>query len=213
MSLGTIILLNGTSSAGKTTIAQALQNVLEAPYLHTGIDQLLIEHLPKGLIVRADVRGDGLDPATAEGWLAVFRDDALAEVRIGPVGYRWLAGMYAAVAALSQAGLNVILDDVIHDPRVLRSAVETLPARQVFFVGIRCPLEVAEQREAARGNRARGGARTFHPRVHAHGAYDLEVDSGRYTAHECALQIREGLQERPEPSAFEMLRRAAPPHP
>ncbi len=48
---GNIILLNGTSSAGKTTIAQAIQEVMEAPYLHTGIDQFLIEHLPKGMVV------------------------------------------------------------------------------------------------------------------------------------------------------------------
>lgn len=51
---GNIILLNGTSSAGKTTIAQAIQEVMEAPYLHMGIDQFLIEHLPKGLIVYSD---------------------------------------------------------------------------------------------------------------------------------------------------------------
>ena len=67
MSGGNIILLNGTSSAGKTTIAQAIQEVMEAPYLHTGIDQFLIEHLPRRLLVYSD----GVDPPEAEGWLAV----------------------------------------------------------------------------------------------------------------------------------------------
>jgi chloramphenicol 3-O phosphotransferase len=204
MSLGNVILLNGTSSAGKTTIARALQDVLDTPYLHTGIDQMLIEHLPDGLIVFSD----GIQPASAEGWLAVSCEDSLVQVRIGPVGYRWLAGMYRAVAALAEGGLNVILDDVIYDPRVLCTAVETLPAEQVFFVGIRCPLEVAEQRERERGNRGRGGARAFYDLVHAHGVYDLEVDSARCSPIECAQQIEHGLLTKPTPSAFSRLRRS-----
>jgi len=202
MRLGNIILLNGTSSSGKTTIAQALQDVLETSYLHTGIDQFLIEHLPKRLIVPSD----GIHPVTAKGWLAVLRDDALVQVRIGPEGYRWIAGMYRAIATLAEEGLNVILDDVIYDPRVLRAAVETLPAQQVFFVGIRCPLEVAERRERERGNRAKGGARAFHDLVHVHGVYDLEVDSANHSPMECAMRIRKGLLEKPTPSAFWRMR-------
>ena len=202
MGLGNIILLNGTSSSGKTTIAQALQEVLETPYLHTGIDQFLIEHLPKRLLVYTD----GTHPATAEGWLTVFRDGALVEVRIGPEGYRWIAGMYRAIATLAEEGLNVILDDVIYDPRVLKMAVETLPAQQVFFVGIHCPLEVAERRERERGTRAKGGARTFYDLVHVHGVYDLEVDSAKHSPIECAMQIRKGLLEKPTPSAFCRMR-------
>jgi chloramphenicol 3-O phosphotransferase len=151
------------------------------------------------------VYNDGTQPATAEGWLTVFRDGALTEVRIGPAGYRWIAGMYRAVAALSQEGLDVILDDVIYDPRVLETAVETLPAEGVFFVGIRCPLEIAERREQARGDRARGGARAFYHLVHAHGIYDLEVDSAQYSPFECAMQVKEGLRGRPKPSAFSRL--------
>ena len=202
MSQGNIILLNGTSSSGKTTIARALQEVMETPYLHTGIDQFLIERLPKRLIVYSD----GIHPATAEGWLAVFRDEALSQVRIGPIGYQWITGMYRAIAALAEEGLNVIIDDVIYDRRVLKAAVRTLPAQRVFFVGIRCPLEVAEGREQARGSRAKGGARTFYDLVHLHGIYDLEVDSVNYSPIECAIKIKSGLQAKPTPSAFSQLR-------
>jgi chloramphenicol 3-O phosphotransferase len=201
MGLGNIILLNGTSSSGKTTIAQALQESLEMPYLHTGIDQFLIEHLPKRLIVYSD----GINPFKAEGWLAVFRDDALVQVRIGPLGYQWIAGMYRAIAALAEVGLNVIVDDVIYDQRVLQAAVAILPRQQVYFVGIRCPLEVAEQRERARGSRAKGGARTFYDLVHVHGLYDFEVDTATSSPIECALAIKRGLQAKPVPNAFSQL--------
>ena len=203
MSQGNIILLNGTSSSGKTTIAQALQEVMETPYLHTGIDQFLIKRLPKRLIVYSD----GIHPATAEGWLAVFRNEALSQVRIGSIGYQWIAGMYRAIAALAEAGLDVIVDDVIYDQRVLKTAVQTLPTPQVYFVGIRCPLEVAEGREQARGSQAKGGARTFYNLVHVHGIFcDLEVDSATYSPMECAMHIKRGLQAKPTPSAFSQLR-------
>ena len=114
--------------------------------------------------------------------------------------------MYRAIAVLAEEGLNVIVDDVIYDRRVLRVAVETLPAQQVFFVGIRCPLEVAEARERARGLRDKGGARTFFNLVHEHGIYDLEVDSAKYGPMECAMQIKEGLRAKPSPSAFSQLK-------
>jgi chloramphenicol 3-O phosphotransferase len=199
---GNIILLNGTSSAGKTTIAQALQEVMEVPYLHTGIDQFLMEHLPKGLVVYSD----GVHPKEADGWLAVFHDDALTQVRIGPLGYQYLAGMYRAVAAFAGVGLGVIVDDVIYDERVLRLAVDILPAENVFFVGIRCPLEVAERREVERGNRATGGARTFHPLVHRHAVYDCEVDSAAGTPLACAREIQRRLNEHSGVRTFVYLR-------
>jgi chloramphenicol 3-O phosphotransferase len=201
MDQGNIILLNGTSSAGKSTIAQALQEVLETPYLHSGIDHFL-ERLPKRIVTYSD----GNETADAEGWLAVFHDDVVTEVRIRPMGYRWIAGMYRAIAALAEVGLDVIVDDVIYDSRVLQSAVEILPTQQVFFVGVRCPLEVAEHREQTRGNRPAGGARFFNTLVHTHGAYDLEVDSARFSPTECAMQIKHGLQDRRVPNTFSQLR-------
>lgn len=201
MRQGQIIHLNGTSSSGKSTIARALQEMLDEPYLHTGIDHFL-EHYPSRMIAHSD----GIDPRSADGWLAVFQDDALVEVRIGPLGYQLIGAMYRAIAALAESGINVIVDDVIYDPHVLQIAVETLQQCDVFFVGIRCALEVAERRERARGNRARGGARTFHDRVHQNALYDLEVDSGQLKPMECALQIAQGLQAKSTPHAFERLK-------
>jgi len=43
---GTIIVLNGCPSAGKTSIAKAIQRTFEAPYLHVGIDLFWLEVFP-----------------------------------------------------------------------------------------------------------------------------------------------------------------------
>jgi len=39
---GTIVLLNGVSSSGKTSILKALQGILEEPYLDAGLDKFLV---------------------------------------------------------------------------------------------------------------------------------------------------------------------------
>lgn len=198
MKSGQIILLNGTSSAGKTTIAAALHSILDEPHYLTGIDHFLHRLPPTVIVISDDVA-----PPPAKTWLAVMHEGSVRRVEIGPGGLHLLEGMYRSIAAFSNAGINVIVDDVIYDPRVFRIALNVLPSRQVFFVGIRCPLEVAEQRELARGDRAPGGARFFGERVHAGREYDLEVDSSIHSADVCAQQIKLGLIDRRTPTALE----------
>jgi phospho-2-dehydro-3-deoxyheptonate aldolase len=57
---GSIILLNGTSSAGKSTLANAVQEVMDAPYLSLGID-LFFDALPQRYVARL-----GVDRAVAD---------------------------------------------------------------------------------------------------------------------------------------------------
>lgn len=201
MSSGQIMLLNGASSAGKSTIAQALQGIMEEPFYLTGIDHFL-HRLPQRLVVISDSH----NPPPAETWLAIFEEERLARVEIGPRGYQLPRGMYHSITALVNTGIHVIVDDVIFDPHVFEIALNTLPSKKVFFVGIRCPIEIIEQRERERGDRALGGARFFGERVHAHGDYDLEVDSAIRTAEECAWQIKSGFERRTVPTAFQKKR-------
>ena len=193
MTGGQVVLLNGTSSSGKSTIARAFQARMPTPYLHTGIDHFL-ERLPPRL------QGD------PDGWELQFRDDTLAELPvIGPKGLRLIAGIYRAIAAFAAAGNHAVVDDVIYDPRVLNAAVEALSDGMVLFVGVRCPLEVAEERERERGDRARGGARVFADAVHRHGVYDLEVDSSTLTPDESAAAIETALASGRAGDAFARL--------
>ncbi len=203
MDEGAIILLNGISSAGKTLISKTLQEILDGNYIHTGIDHYL-QSVPEKFSVTASV----MDPPAAEGilWLT-GNDGRITEIRLGPVGYRLLRGMYCAIAALASVGNNVIVDDVIFDPQVLREAVSTLHPFNVLFVGVRCPLEVAERRERERGDRRAGLVRTTFPLVHRHGIYDLEVDTSVSNPMECALQIKQRLQSGEAPMAFFRLSR------
>jgi chloramphenicol 3-O phosphotransferase len=200
---GNVIFLNGTSSAGNTAIATALQEIMDGYYIHTGIDHFL-ERLPEKFFVT--FKGNNPPPVDGVVWIFPDGDDRLSEIRLGPVGYKVRSGVYHAIAGLVRSGNDVIVDDVIFDPVVLKSAVDALYKLNVLFVGVQCPLEIAEQREHARGDRTQGLVRAHYDLVHAHGTYDFEVDTSRLSAVECALKIKDRLLNGSSPVAFKNLR-------
>src|SRR5690242_2130340 len=203
MMQGNIIFLNGTSSSGKTSIAKALQEIMEGYYIRTGIDHFL-DAAPD----KIHVSSDGINPSAAEGflWVRPNGDQRISELRAGPAALRLWAGMHASAAALATTENNVIIDDVIFDSRVLQEAVNMLHTFNVLFVGIRCPFEIAERRERARGDRTQGLVKAHYDLVHAHGIYDLEVDTSILTAMECANEIKIRLHNGPAPDALRRLR-------
>ena len=198
----TIILLNGTSSAGKSSIARGLQEIMDEPFLHTGIDHFL-ERWPERFHVRSS--DPNLPLPDGFHWLTSPDEREMQELRIGPLGLQMEIGMYQAVAAFAAAGNHVIVDDVIFDPRTLAAAARTFAPMHAFFIGVRCNLEIAEQRERARGDRFPGLVRAHYQQVHRHGVYDLEVDTALQTPEQCAHRIKQVLNERPQPIALRRL--------
>lgn len=175
-----IILLNGVGSAGKSSIAKALQAIATTPFLHVAMDAF-IDMLPEAYGNHPDafafepVEGGG-PPATA--------------IRAGPVGERLMHGMRRAVAALADAGNDLIVDDVLLSDEIL-DYERLLAAHTLHRIGVFAPLDIIEARERARRDRMIGLARWQFDRVHAGKIYDLEVDTGTETAEQCALRIRE----------------------
>jgi chloramphenicol 3-O phosphotransferase len=205
-------MLNGPSSAGKTSVALALQELMETPYMRMGVDDFTIA-LPPGLLMAADEA----HAESPEYMLLVYRSmpglgeeptpggRLFTELRIGPGGIQLFAAMYHALAAIAKQGINLIVDSVIFDGRVLREAILAFHDLPVLFVGLRVPREVAERRERARSDRDLGTAAAHYDRVHAHGLYDLEFDTSLITSMECALQIKRALVDGHPRTAFGQL--------
>lgn len=194
MTHGNIILLNGASSAGKTSILQALQEVLDAPYLNAGIDKFIFM-LPDRYLERP-LWDEVLGRTTQAGPLG----------QPGPLGSQLMAGMHQAIATLARAGNHVIVEHVLVEPGWLRECAQLFCDLPTFFVGVRCPLEILEARERARDNRTFGQARAQLAAVHTPGVYDLEVDTSCFSPLECALQIKRRLHEGPPPTAMRWLK-------
>ncbi len=149
--MGNIIVLNGASSSGKTSILIELQEIFEEPYLNAGIDKFLWM-LPERYLDR---------PL----WDEVL---GLAD-RAGPAGYTLATGMHRATAACQRCGNNVIADHVLVEKTWLVDCVVQFTGLLAYLIGIRCPLEVLEERERAGKNRTLGQARLQVDLVHAHG--------------------------------------------
>ncbi len=175
-----IVLLNGVGSAGKSSIAKALQTISAAPFLHVQMDAFL-GMLPEALQDHAD--GFSFETVLEDGKPSVV-------IRSGPVGARTMRGMRHAIAAMAGQGNNLIVDDVIFGDEMAEYRA-LLSDFDLHVVGVMAPLEVLEAREATRADRLPGLARWQYPRVHKGIGYDLEVDSSRLTPLECARRIQQ----------------------
>src|SRR5262245_15075866 len=116
MDAGTIIYLNGTSSAGKTSIALALQDLLPAPYLHVRLDRFPPMFPRKYVAVQSF--GQPIPPLSREGLLLQYgwHEGRLDfEDQLGPAGRRFARGFRQTMRALAVAGNNLIVDDVLQE--------------------------------------------------------------------------------------------------
>ena len=186
-SSGTILVLNGASSSGKTTLVHALQDLLPEPFVDAGLDRFLWM-LPRRYLERP--LWDGVLGRATEA---------------GPDGRRLILGMHRAIQSLSLAGINVVADHVLVDEAWLHDCASLFAPLPAYLIGLRCPLEVLEQREQLRRDRTLGQARAQHALVHARAVYDLEMDTSLCTPEECAAQVAALLQSGMPPRAFRNL--------
>lgn len=203
---GNIILLNGTSSSGKTTLAHTLQEVLDEPYLHIALDQFR-DGMPgkyRGLNSPEGTTGAaGLNVVPVQK-----QNHTYTQIRFGNMGVKMLRGMRRAIAALAQAGNNLIIDDIIFTPEFLDDYLHVLGDFTVYFVAVLCPEKVLNQRESARPGRFPGTASGQLSDVHKACEYDVEVDTSLLSPRQCADRVVEYILSSKTPSAFHSLRKS-----
>ena len=187
---GRIILINGTSSSGKTTLVRGLQASLPELWLEMGIDRFAYA-LP----------GRVLGQPT---WPQLFRyvrpdgsSDGPFTIETTVLGQRFISGMHATAAALAERGLNVIVDHVLLEQSWLEECALMWSEFRVLFVGVRCPLDVVMKRELERTDRTLGQAEAQFDVIHGWGTYDVEVDTSVLTPGEAVAHIREALESSP----------------
>ncbi|MFJ8584816.1 chloramphenicol phosphotransferase CPT [Streptomyces sp. NPDC093595] len=168
-----VIVVNGGSSSGKSGIVRCLQAVLPDPWLALGTDTF-VEAMPASL-------------QASDGGIEFAPD---GEVVVGPEFRTLEAAWIEGVAAMARAGARVIVDEVFlggaYSQQRWQKALDGL---HVLWVGVRCDAAVAAGREVARGDRTIGMAASQADVVHRGVAYDLEVDTTRAEAMECARAI------------------------
>lgn len=180
VSAGKIILINGPSSAGKSTLALALQKQFDLPFIRFSFD-LFLDHqsLPMDQIRRGVFTWEQLRPS-------VFQ------------------GLHQCLPALASAGNNIIFDHIIETKEWLHDLISLLSGYDVYFVGVHCSLEELERREIQRGNRRTGEARQDFETVHRIPTYDVEINSENPLEENVNFLIKAWM-ERKRPSALDKM--------
>jgi chloramphenicol 3-O phosphotransferase len=178
-----VIILNGAGSAGKGSVAKAMQLMADEAFLHVETDTFLAMlpdrywNDPEGMVFET-IEEDG-KPSV--------------EIRTGPVVERVLAGMRHAIAAMAGQGNNLIVDEVMM-AREVEEYRRLLQGFDVMMIGVFAPLNVLEERERQRGDRMIGLARWQHERIHKGIRYDLKIDTTAASPQDCAAQIMSSLK-------------------
>ena len=180
-----IIYLNGPSSSGKSTLAQALQDALDNPFLHIGIDKI-IGLMPEKLNNWAG----GIAPL-GFSWKASIDSEGhpIQELQVGPFARKMSDTFVELVVHLAQMGHCLIIDDVALTNEELTTWKKRLQNFQVLYVGVKAPLAILEQREHLRGNRITGSARAQFHKLQYGTDYNLIVDTSQMTLEQCIEKI------------------------
>ena len=187
-----VVVLNGGSSSGKSSIARCLQRLLSPTWMTLGVDDL-VRALPGGDEVDDLIRAwpDGGGPVGAAGSIEFGPDGA---VTVGEDFRRAEASWYAGLAAMGRGGTGLILDEVfLAGGSSQQRLAAALAGLRVVWVGVRCDPEVAAARERGRADRVGGMARLQALRVHEGVVYDLVVDTTAASAADCARAIASHL--------------------
>ncbi len=195
-----MILVNGPSSAGKTTLCRGLQEAILHPYLCIGFDDFVFTSAERYYRGADTAEQSHQDSFTSDGVRMVVTsapdEPRCVTAVFGPVFRALLDGMAPAVRALVDSGSSVIFDHVLHDQGMYDSVLRSFEGLDVFKLGVVCPVEILEAREASRGDRVLGRARGLADVVHQFCEYDVVVDTGLDGPRSCVDQVLEALASR-----------------
>jgi chloramphenicol 3-O phosphotransferase len=196
---GQVVVLNGAPRSGKTTIARAMQDELDGQWVNLGVD-VSQRATPRRLQPGIGLRPGGERPDLEDAVVLLY------------------AALYESVAAHARLGLDVVVDVGHHESYsrplgILPDCARRLRGLPVLWVGVRCPLEVIWQRRADSWGQRREEAEPhlvaavdrWQHDVHAHGGYDLELDTTRRSALACARTIGTRLANGPPGTAIARL--------
>jgi chloramphenicol 3-O phosphotransferase len=201
MANGKLIVLNGGSSAGKSSVAQEFQELASECWMHLGID-VFWAALPQSQLDLQQARPEYYTWDVAVGadgreWLSVTP---------GPLLDKAMHARYLAVRACLDDGMNVISDELFFTRDWLVDFLRIFEGHDVWLVGLHVSDEEGARRESERMGRVAGANRGSARAAHADVEYDFEMDTTETSMAALARELRDGYQTCRRPAAFGRLR-------
>ena len=181
-----IIFLNGCSSAGKSSIAKAIQKIAPTPWLHIGLDTF-IGMLPAQYLEFGAKASEGYYSFT----LDQNHQGSSIHVETGPLGESFFGqDIPKIIGMMADFGHDIIIDEVIFSKAHLDAHLDHLKNHRVYCVKVDCAYKTLIEREKARGDRAIGLAKDRYDRLQSYEyPYDLIVNTTHTSADICAQAI------------------------
>ena len=187
---GTVIILNGPSASGKSSIQKDFQYIMMPNlWIKLGIDNLFDKPMP-------DINLDNLQFWQTKNqirWVETTQDanqNAIITLFTGPDGEKVAYGMNSAIAEYAKAGCNIIVDYIAYKKEWADDLRNKLKNIKSYWVKVNIPLSILEEREVARGTSPKGHARSHYDFVYWDLKYDLEVNPDKENTTEIAKQIK-----------------------
>lgn len=205
---GIIILINGCSCVGKSSVQQALQKISDQHFLRIGIDTFFDQLIEEPDLSDFD-RTKKFDQYTKSGeyirGVHQYIDQEGSRVvplKIGPAGDRIIHGMHRAIREYAKAGNNLIIDYICYKNSWQQDLAISLQEQTVYLIKAHAPLNIIEKREKLRKTSPEGHARSHYFTVHDGMNYDLEIDTHQLTPEQCAKMILDYIKAKPNPKAL-----------
>ena len=125
-----IILLNGPSSSGKSTLAKSLQKLIE------------------------EKRNEKFGIVSIDDFLKMTAEDAIYEDDVFEISEK----LCEKTLEVLESNPGVIVDHVITSERIFKQLKDKLSPYRLYLIHVTCPLDVLKQREKERKNRCAGSA-------------------------------------------------------
>lgn len=187
---GRLILINGSSSAGKTSVSKKLQLMLGMDCLYLSMDKFLGMLSTEACNLEAHLP-NFLQPH--EGLYAVRKSDGSFDIAAGPLAKKLLHEMYDIVQYFLDHGWQVIFDTVETNLETMHEIKVKFAKYHAYYVYLYANHETLRSRERIRGNRLIGQTINILERFASRDLHDLHVDTSDLTPQAIAELINKNV--------------------
>lgn len=162
---GRVILLNGASSAGKSTLARTLRLLMKEEAMILSMDDYLAMSMGRHETALDAVRESGLP---------------------------FIESFHAAIAEAARKGAPVIVDHVIGEScRWIQDLLDRLDGIPCALIRVECRRDILLERERNRTDRTPDPAHAErqYGSIHRYFPHDLTIDTSDSTPRECAREV------------------------